>query len=274
MGGAVSLSRYEELAEPFTEALRQAECTTVRRAAMFCAQIGHESLGLRYFEEIWGPTPSQRGYEGRRDLGNTVAGDGYRFRGRGPIQVTGRFNYSQLSQWSFKRGITNSPTLFVEKPDLLSTPEYGFLGAVWYWTVHNLNKHADNGDVNTATRVINGGYNGLQDRINRYNVALSMGDQLIPGDSLMAAKDDIINFIKAYVGPIISDVKDIREQLTGSRDLIRDSNGRVDLAKSFPGWKQLGQRPDGSNNTVVDAIGVLIADNADLKRRVEQLEKK
>ena len=90
----------------------------------------------------------------------------------------------------------------------------------------------------------------------------------------MAAKDDIIAFIKAYVGPIGSDVKDIREQMVGGRDLVRRPDGSVDLAKSFPGWKILGQRKDGSNRTLVDAIGVLVANQEDLIKRIEQLEKR
>lgn len=85
----------------------------------------------------------------------------------------------------------------------------------------------------------------------------------------MAATDDIIGFIKTYVGPLISDVKDIREQLTGSRDLVYVNDGkggkRIDWAASFKGWKQLGQNPDGSNKTVVDSL-------ADARARIIALE--
>ncbi|MGR6534281.1 glycoside hydrolase family 19 protein, partial [Brevundimonas sp. RM1] len=63
------------------------------RLAHFMGQCGHESGGFRFMEEIWGPTQAQRGYEGRADLGNTQSGDGRRYQGRGPIQLTGRANY-------------------------------------------------------------------------------------------------------------------------------------------------------------------------------------
>jgi Predicted chitinase len=62
------------------------------RVAAFIAQIGHESGQLRYVREIWGPTPAQIRYEGRTDLGNTLTGDGFKYRGRGLIQITGRTN--------------------------------------------------------------------------------------------------------------------------------------------------------------------------------------
>lgn len=271
MGDVLTLKRYEELLPAFVDALVRAECNTVDRVAMFCAQIGHESAGLRYMEEI----ADGSAYEGRSDLGNVYPGDGKRFKGRGPIQVTGRYNYTNLSQWAFQNKYTNSPTLFVEKPQLLSEIRYGFLGAVWYWTTQRpMNKLADARDIVGATRAVNGGTNGLIDRKNRYYHALTLYKALLPEDSLVAAKDELISFIKTYIGPVISDVKDIREQLTGGRDLIRDKNGKVDLAKSYPGWSILGQRPDGSNNTIVDAVGVLMEENAELKRRVAALESK
>ena len=80
MGGALSLARYEQLVGPVTDALELSDATTPERMAMWLAQIGHESGGLRYMEEQ--ADGSQ--YEGRTDLGNTQPGDGARFRGRGP----------------------------------------------------------------------------------------------------------------------------------------------------------------------------------------------
>jgi putative chitinase len=70
--------------------MREFEVTTPLRQAAFLAQLAHESGQFRFMEEIWGPTPAQRRYEGRRDLGNIQPGDGFRYKGRGPIQITGR----------------------------------------------------------------------------------------------------------------------------------------------------------------------------------------
>lgn len=239
---------------------------------MFVAQVGHESAGLKYMEEI----ASGAAYEGRSDLGNNWAGDGVRYKGRGPIQITGRANYRALSTWAHTRGYCPTPTYFVDNPEKLSEVDYGFLGAVWYWTAARpMNTYADSRDIYGATRAVNGGLNGIEDRKTRFNNALSFGSAILPGDeALVAGKDDVINFLKTYVGPMGSDIKDIREQLVGGRDLVRNKDGSVDLKKSFPGWALLGQRLDGSNRTLVDAVGVLVNNQAALIRRVEELEKR
>ena len=127
------------------------------RLAAFLAQVGHESGQLRYNKEIWGPTAAQKGYEGRKDLGNIIAGDGVKFKGRGLIQITGRANYSNFGQTNGVDCINN--------PSLLELPEYAVMTACWFWQKNNLNKYADSGDFKTLTKRINGGYNGLEDRI-------------------------------------------------------------------------------------------------------------
>ena len=127
------------------------------RLAAFLAQVGHESGQLRYNKEIWGPTAAQKGYEGRKDLGNIIAGDGVKFKGRGLIQITGRANYSNFGQTNGVDCINN--------PSLLEQPEYAVMTACWFWQKNNLNKYADSGDFKTLTKRINGGYNGLEDRI-------------------------------------------------------------------------------------------------------------
>ena len=180
MGGSVSLTRYQELLPAVKECLRLCNCESLNRIAMWMAQIGHESAGLRYMEEI----ASGAAYEGRAELGNIYAGDGVRFKGRGPIQVTGRYNYTKLSEWAHSRGLVPTPTFFVDNPEQLASDKYGFLGVVWYWTVARpaINAMADKDDIVGVTKAINGGTNGLADRKARWMRAKAMGlEALDPG---------------------------------------------------------------------------------------------
>ena len=175
MGNSVDRAKYAKLLPAVERCLIECECTTVARIAMWCAQIGHESGGLRYMEEI----ANGQAYEGRIDLGNTERGDGPKFKGRGPIQVTGRHNYTALSKWAFGEGLVPTPTYFIDKPEELASDKYGFIGVTWYWTTQrNLNSASDNRDIEAATRMINGGLNGIDDRRNRYKKAMAMGDRL------------------------------------------------------------------------------------------------
>ena len=141
------------------------------RLAMYLAQLSHESAGFVHDKEIWGPTPAQKRYDTRTDLGNTAAadGDGFLFRGRGPIQITGKSNYRQFTDWClylFKDDI-HVPN-FVVAPDLVNTDPWEGLVPLWYWTTRKLNKAADAGDFRRVTHLINGGYNGQKDRERRY----------------------------------------------------------------------------------------------------------
>ncbi|WP_222839787.1 glycoside hydrolase family 19 protein [Rhodococcus sp. WS3] len=178
MGASMPMSHYEKLAPAFNSAMIQADCTTEFRAVMWCAQLGHESAGLRYMEEIADGSK----YEWRSDLGNVQAGDGKRFKGRGPIQVTGRHNYSNLSQWAHGKGYVGTPTYFVDNPTELASPTYGFLGAIWYWTVARpqLNTLADQELLIAATTAINGGQHGIDDRRIRYWNCRAMGAEILP----------------------------------------------------------------------------------------------
>ena len=126
------------------------------RLAHFMAQLLHESGSFRWMEEIWGPTAAQRGYEGRADLGNVVPGDGYRFKGRGPIQLTGRANYRRYGQ---RIGIA-----LEEHPEIAAIPSIGLWTALEYWRDRDLNALADRNDVEAITRKVNGGLNGFSDR--------------------------------------------------------------------------------------------------------------
>jgi len=133
--------------------------TNVRQAA-FLAQVGHESGQLRYNKEIWGPTEAQKRYEGRKDLGNVVAGDGRKFAGAGLIQITGRANYE-----AFGLAVKNDKTFFTNNPELVQTPEYAVMTACWFWKSKKLNLFADSGDFKGLTKRINGGLNGYADRL-------------------------------------------------------------------------------------------------------------
>lgn len=159
------------------------EINTPVRQLCFLAQVGHESGGLFYTEEI----ASGSAYEGRKNLGNTQPGDGVRFKGRGLIQITGRANYKSIGD-ALGIDFIKNPTLLGGKNVKVCTPDqlkYAALSAGWFWNSRNLNSFADNIDIKKSidtgtnienfkiiTKKINGGYNGLADRLNRYKVGL------------------------------------------------------------------------------------------------------
>lgn len=181
----ITPGRAQELLPHFENAMRAANITTPDRAAMWCAQIGHESAGLRYMEEI----ASGAAYNGRADLGNVHPGDGPRFKGSGPIQLTGRANFRAFTAWCRAQG--HSQIDFEAQPHLVrENPKWGFLAASWYWTSARpgLNTAADRRDLEAATRMINGGLNGLSDRRARYQRCLAMGTRLLPGEVTVTEK--------------------------------------------------------------------------------------
>lgn len=186
MGNTVGVD-YAALLPAWQTFCVDAELDSDLRIAMAAAQLGEESAGLKYMEEIADGSE----YEGNEELGNTQPGDGRRFKGRGPIQVTGRDHYAALSQWAFDRGLVPTRTYFVDNPEELAGTTYGFMGAAWYWLTHtraddgdngvvkHLNQYADEGDVIGATKAVNGGTHGLPDRQFRYTRAMRMGDRLL-----------------------------------------------------------------------------------------------
>lgn len=196
---------YARLAPYVSKCLRDSDCINNNRIAMWCAQIGHESVGLKYMKEI-GDAAYFAKYNNRSDLGNGPS-DGPRYPGRGPIQVTGRHNYRKLSAWAFKEGFVDSPTYFEDNPTELEKLEYAFLGAVWYWTVArpDINELCDRADVETVTRRINGGTNGLQDRVNRWTRCRNMNLMPLLGedDPLAALSDEQTRRLMLAVDKII-----------------------------------------------------------------------
>ena len=143
-------------------AMAEGNINTPMRQAAFLAQLAHESGQLRYFEEI----ASGAAYEGRGDLGNTQPGDGVRFKGRGPIQLTGRSNYGSASA---ALGVD-----LVNDPELAATPAIGFRIAQWFWNSRGLNSYADSGNFDAITLRVNGGYNGKASRDAYYARALDV----------------------------------------------------------------------------------------------------
>lgn len=148
-----SASRADLFAGPLTAAMEEFDINTPARQASFLSQIGHESGQLRWVREL----ASGKAYEGRRDLGNTQPGDGVRFKGRGLIQITGRANYIAC--------MMALDIDCVEQPELLELPINACRSAAWFWKSHGLNELADKGDQVKVTRRINGGTNGLADRL-------------------------------------------------------------------------------------------------------------
>ena len=144
-------------------AMREFDINTPLQQAAFLAQIAHESSEFLYFREIWGPTKEQMKYEGRADLGNTYPGDGERFKGRGPIQITGRANYKRYGD------LLGLP--LVDDPNRASDPDVAFRIAGAFWKTHGLNELADEGLFKTITHKVNGGYNGLEQRVAYYGRA-------------------------------------------------------------------------------------------------------
>jgi len=140
------------------------------RTAAFVAQLAHESGQFRFMEELWGPTAAQRRYEppGKlaTDLGNTQTGDGKRFKGRGPIQITGRANYRRFGDLL---GVD-----LIADPPRAALPEVAFRIAGLYWSRKGLNELADQVTPEAfrqITKRINGGFNGLADRERFYETA-------------------------------------------------------------------------------------------------------
>jgi len=170
---------------------------TPARVAAFLAQCGHESGGWTVFEEnlnysaqgltkvfpkyfptLESATPyakkpemiANRIYSNRMGNGAPESGDGYRFRGRGPIQLTGRSNYTAFAKEMFEDWQN-----VVENPDWVTADrDFALMSAIWFWNKNGLNKEADAGDIKTMTKKINGGYIGLEDRIKHYNEAIHL----------------------------------------------------------------------------------------------------
>lgn len=199
-------ARAVEWVEPINAALDAAQCNTIDRAGMFLAQARHESAQFTRLEESLNYsaagllatfptrfTPAEarayerqpqriacKAYAGRMGNGNEESGDGWRYRGRGLFQVTGRDNYHEVGV-----ALLSSGDALLQDPDLLLRPEFAALSAAWYWASNGLNALADIADFDGVSDVINkgrktaavGDSNGYADRLAGWKLCL---DVLIP----------------------------------------------------------------------------------------------
>lgn len=143
------------LAASFDRSAAAAGITTRLRLCHFLAQAAHESDGFRTLEEYGGPAYFAR-YDGRSDLGNTQAGDGARYHGRGLFQLTGRANYRRYGALI---GIDLEGSA-----ERAKEPAVSLAIAFAYWRDRGCNAAADADDVVAVTKLINGGRNGLAQR--------------------------------------------------------------------------------------------------------------
>lgn len=175
------IDRAQAFLPHLVEAMRAYAIETKDRAAPFLAQVGHESGGLKWTIERWGPTADQSRYERDFDeawppptkdhrnwkayeLGNVKPGDGGRFRGHGLLQVTGRANHAAARDRLRARFGLGVPD-FEAEPEQLAEYRWAALSAGDFWASRKLNVLADAGDFMTITRRINGGKNGYEQRL-------------------------------------------------------------------------------------------------------------
>ncbi len=158
----LSAAHAAEFLPYLNAAMSEASIDTPLREAAFLAQLAHESGELRFFVEF----ASGAEYEGRKDLGNIHPGDGPRYKGRGPIQLTGRTNY-RLAGQALGIDLENNPTRAADV-------DVAFRVSGWFWNSRGLNALADQDDFRGITHRINGGYNGLAQREAYYQRARSL----------------------------------------------------------------------------------------------------
>jgi putative chitinase len=154
------------------EAMDKYLINTRLRTAAFISQVGHESGQFVWLKEL-----GNNAYLAKYDTGTLAArlgntpeadGDGQKYRGRGLIQITGHDNYLACS-----KGLFGDDRL-LKTPELLEQPKYAALSAAWFWNSRKLNDLADISAFETITRRINGGVNGLAERVEFYNKALKV----------------------------------------------------------------------------------------------------
>lgn len=154
--GATLLRASPRLA-PYMRFMELYAIATPLRQIMLLANVGEESGGFQYQEEIWGPSEAQNGYEGRVDLGNVHPGDGKLYRGRGDLETTGRGNYRALTVRLRKRFPLLQVPDFETDPDKLLEPEWAALSACDYVDMKSANAQADLGHFDHYCDLVNRG---------------------------------------------------------------------------------------------------------------------
>ena len=188
----IDISHAQVICETLNSVFQHYDISTPERQAAFIAQCGHESDGFKFMEEnlnyraeslvkTWprhfneenaaeyAHNPERianRVYGGRMGNGPEESGDGYAYRGRGYLQLTGKSNYEAAAD--------ALQIDLVSNPEIVGTPEGAVATAGWFWDKHGLNKHADTGDIVGMTKIINGGTIGLENRQARYEHALNV----------------------------------------------------------------------------------------------------
>jgi putative chitinase len=229
--------------------------------AQFLAQVMHESGGLRYVREVWGPTAAQSRYEGRKDLGNTHPGDGKRFMGRDVLQVTGRANYRALTAW-VRKTFGDGPD-FEAEPEALESPEWLGIGAIWYFLAarKSLIMYCRDGNIEMVTRQVNGGLNGYADRLKWYDrVSL----EILGYDSIKQFQEDRRLVPDGISGPktrtAMHDLMTARWANLQASKPVADSQAPIPAVKPMPSDAETPPAilPDGSTKWVL-GIGGLVA---------------
>jgi putative chitinase len=265
-------ARRAALLPSLNEAMVRYDVTTVARAAAFLANLMHESRCFELAREIWGPTPAQRRYEGRRDLGNTETGDGKKFMGRGFIQTTGRTNYRKVGR---ELGLD-----LEAQPALLEEPRNASLSAAFFWKSNRLNQLADclrgkrdASEQKTLTAIckrINGGTNGLAERIVYYwrvlsvlnqdasaRVAASHLDKMVEASRVIPTPEthtgkQVAAEVKTPTVAVAREEVKLQESATSFIDLAEATPASVFKATATGFWSRTGGR-------VMQALGVVFA---------------
>jgi putative chitinase len=178
--------------QPLLDTFQKYEINTPQRQAAFIGQCAHESGNFKVLQEnlnysakglmaTWSsrfpdmdtaeryerqPEKIANKVYARADMGNTDDGDGWKYRGRGVIQLTGKNNYRTCGE---ALGLD-----LVVNPDLILEPQYACLSAGWFWNKRGLNTLADANDIETITKRVNGGLHGLLDRQAKTQIALEV----------------------------------------------------------------------------------------------------